>query len=311
MDNVCHTLVGAAIAEAGANGRTRYATGALMVAANLPDVDVLVFATSTVPVSFRRGWTHGVLAQALLPLAFAGVLLLWDRLRPRADEGTPPARAGALILIGYAGVLSHVLLDYLNNYGVRLLMPFSSRWFYGDTLFIVDVWMWLILGTGVYLSRRRRRAAADAHSAYARWALAVAAVYVAAAFVAARSSRAIVLEAWVAAQGSPPVSLMVGPLPLTPISRAIIVDAGDHFRTGTFSWFAPHVRFEPGRLPKLLNDPAVIQAREDPAVRAVLVWSRFPYFDLTPVPEGMLVTLTDLRFGARVGRTTVLVPDHR
>ena len=34
-------------------------------------------------------------------------------------------------------------------------MPFSSRWFYGDTLFIIDVWLWLILGLGIYAARRR------------------------------------------------------------------------------------------------------------------------------------------------------------
>ncbi|MGE5198160.1 MAG: metal-dependent hydrolase, partial [Rhodospirillaceae bacterium] len=47
---------------------------------------------------------------------------------------------------------SHPFLDWLNNYGVRLLMPFSERWFYGDTLFIVDPWLWLILGGAVMLA---------------------------------------------------------------------------------------------------------------------------------------------------------------
>ena len=31
-------------------------------------------------------------------------------------------------------------------------MPFSDRWFYGDTLFIVDPWLWLILGGAVMLA---------------------------------------------------------------------------------------------------------------------------------------------------------------
>ena len=39
------------------------------------------------------------------------------------------------------------MLDWLNTYGVRLLMPFDGRWFYGDALFIVDPWVWLLLGT--------------------------------------------------------------------------------------------------------------------------------------------------------------------
>jgi inner membrane protein len=302
MDNLCHTLVGAAIGEAGLKTRTRFGNPALMIAANLPDIDVLVFATNTPAVSFRRGWTHGVLAQALLPIAFAGVLMLWDRWRPRPDVTAPRARAGALLLIAYVGVLSHVLLDYFNNYGVRLLMPFSGRWFYGDTLFIVDVWLWLILGVGIYLARRRGR------PPYARHALAAAAIYILVMVVSARTSRQIVLDAWVAARGAAPKALMVGPLPVTPLSKAIIVDAGDHFETGTFSWLAPHVRLDPDRLPNRINDDAVRRARENATVRALLGWSRFPYFDLTPAPDGQRVTFTDLRFGARVGRTTVLVP---
>src|SRR6188508_3837495 len=78
MDNLCHTLVGAALGEAGLKRRTRFGSATLMIASNLPDIDVLVFATGTPAVAFRRGWTHGVLAQALLPLAFVVCLLLWD-----------------------------------------------------------------------------------------------------------------------------------------------------------------------------------------------------------------------------------------
>ena len=157
MDNLCHTLAGAAIGEAGLKSRTRFGNPALMIAANLPDIDVLVFLTGrprrVVPprLDARRAGAGIVTAR------LAASLLAWDRWRPRRDAGRPPARAGMLIAIGYIGVLSHVLLDYLNNYGVRLLMPFSSRWFYGDTLFIVDIWLWLILGAGVYWSRRRGR----------------------------------------------------------------------------------------------------------------------------------------------------------
>jgi inner membrane protein len=302
MDNLCHTLAGAAIGEAGLKTRTRFGNPALMIASNLPDLDVLVFLTGTPAVSFRRGWTHGVLAQALLPMAFAGLLLLWDLCRPSTNPKVPPARAGALLLISYVGVLSHVLLDYLNNYGVRLLMPVSGRWFYGDTLFIVDVWVWLILGLGVYWSRRRSQ------TRYARRALAATAIYIVLMFVSATASRRIVLEDWIRTRGSAPKVLMVGPLPVTPLSKAIIVDAGDHFETGTFSWIAPHVRLDGPPLPNRLNDPAVTRARENPRVVALLGWSRFPYFDLTQAPDGALVTFTDLRFGARVGRTTVFVP---
>ncbi len=93
MDNVCHTLVGAALAETGLKHRTRYGAAALMIAANLPDVDVLVFATNTPSVAFRRGWTHGILAQLLLPVALAGAFWAWDRWRPGARSPEPEAAA--------------------------------------------------------------------------------------------------------------------------------------------------------------------------------------------------------------------------
>jgi len=156
MDNVCHSLMGAALGKAGLARRTTLGMSTLVIANNLPDVDAAVFATNTLVMSFRRGWTHGVLAQALLPLALAGTMAAYDRLvvRTRANA-PPPAKAGELVLLAYVGVLAHVFMDFLNSYGVRLLMPFSNRWFYGDALYIVDPWMYLVLGAGWWLARRR------------------------------------------------------------------------------------------------------------------------------------------------------------
>ena len=74
MDNVCHTLVGVAVARTGLHRKTALATSTAAIAANLPDIDVLVFATSVPAVAFRRGITHGVPAQALLPIACAAVM---------------------------------------------------------------------------------------------------------------------------------------------------------------------------------------------------------------------------------------------
>ena len=72
MDNLTHSLVGALLGQMGLKKRTGLAIPTLILAANLPDIDVLVFLTDTLPVSFRRGWTHGVLAQATLPILLTG-----------------------------------------------------------------------------------------------------------------------------------------------------------------------------------------------------------------------------------------------
>ena len=154
MDNVCHTLVGAAFGEAGLKRRTRFGSATLMIAANLPDLDVLVFATDVPSVAFRRGWTHGTVAQLLLPIALTAIMVALGRARPARYDATP-VRVGALLLLSYVGVLSHVGLDLLNTYGIRLLMPFDGRWFYGDAVFIIDPWLWLALGVGLWYARRR------------------------------------------------------------------------------------------------------------------------------------------------------------
>ena len=291
MDNICHTLVGAAFGEAGLKRQTRFGNATLMIASNLPDVDVLVFASNLPAVAFRRGWTHGILAQALLPIALTAAMLGVNRLFPgRADE--PPARTRGLLLLSYVGVLSHVALDLLNNYGVRLLMPFSNRWFYGDAVFIVDPWLWLILGSAIWLTRRRGIATAARHG------LTLAAVYIAAMCINARVARNVVLDEWRAIRGGAPVSLMVGPQPVTPFRRQVIVDGGLDYETGTLDLLSRRLTLDAVIL-KQDTDRRVARAREAPHIRAFLVWSRFPVWTIEETSEGSRVSVSDLRFAGR------------
>lgn len=142
MDNVTHSLFGAALAETGLKRWTPLATPTLIIGANLPDLDVVATAFGQdFALWFRRGWTHGVLAQAVLSFALAGVMFAIAR-RARTPD-TPPVCFGPLLALSLLAVLSHVILDWLNNYGIRLLMPFDGRWFYGDSVFIIDPWLWL------------------------------------------------------------------------------------------------------------------------------------------------------------------------
>jgi inner membrane protein len=291
VDNLCHTLVGAALGEAGLNRRTRFGTATLMMAANLPDVDVLVFATETPAVAFRRGWTHGPIAQVLLPVALTAVIVGVARLRGRAE--TTPLRTRGVLLLAYVGMLSHVGLDLLNPYGLRLFAPFDWRWLYGDTLFILDPWLWGVLGAGVWLARRRRAPAP------ARGALLAAAVYIAVMAVAARGAREAVIEAWRHAHGREPAAVMVGPVPVTPFERQIVVDAGTHYETGTFEWLPMRITFDAAAVPKNDTDPRVARARAAPHIRGFLVWARFPFWTVEPTPYGTRVSVGDLRFAGR------------
>lgn len=153
MDPIAHSLVGASLSETGLKRLTALSTPTLVLAANAPDIDIIsTLAGGDFSLGFRRGWTHGILAMAVLPLALAGLVLLVDRSIAAIRRRSPTARAGPLVALSYIGVLTHPLLDWLNTYGIRLLMPFDGRWFYGDSLFIIDPWLWLLAGTAVVLA---------------------------------------------------------------------------------------------------------------------------------------------------------------
>jgi len=154
VDPIAHTFVGAALAEAGLKRATPLATAALLIGANAPDIDVVAyFGGEFASFALRRGMTHGVLALVLLPFVIAGLLLIWDRgVRLRRAPHAAPARAGPLLLLATLAVLTHPTLDWLNNYGLRWLMPFDGRWFYGDAVFIIDPWLWLGLGGVAFLA---------------------------------------------------------------------------------------------------------------------------------------------------------------
>lgn len=166
MDPLAHTLVGAALARTRLARAVPFATTTLVAAANLPDVDVLAYVVGEdAALGFRRGPTHGPLGLLLLPLLLVAIVALATRRRHRSRGEAFPTRT--LLALAYLGALTHPLLDFLNVYGVRLLSPFSNRWYYGDALFIVDPWFWLILGAAVFLARAPTRPALALWSAAA------------------------------------------------------------------------------------------------------------------------------------------------
>lgn len=153
MDPIAHTLVGASLAQTGLRRATPYAAAALIAGANLPDIDALAtIGGADVALWFRRGWSHGVPALVVLPILLTLLLVFLARRR----EPKTPVRPGVLLALAYFATLTHPTLDWMNNYGMRWLMPMEERWFYGDTLFIVDIWIWTALGGVVFLAREKR-----------------------------------------------------------------------------------------------------------------------------------------------------------
>jgi inner membrane protein len=298
VDNLCHSLVGAALGQAGLARRTTLGMSTLVIANNLPDIDVAVFATNTLAMSFRRGWTHGVLAQLALPIVLTGAMLVYDRLvlRRRANA-PPPAVARELLLLSYVGVLLHVFMDLMNSYGVRLLMPFSERWFYGDALFIVDPWLYLALGAGWWWSRRRA-AKGDRQSARpARLAITVAALYVLAMLASNVAARAAVGDGLQRAGRASGARFMVTPVALNPFRREVVVDLGDRYEKGNL-WFEPLPHFRPAGFHMLvgLDDAEVRQALDSPRARAFLRWSRFPFVQVDRSTSPPAIWINDYRY---------------
>ena len=263
-----------ALSRAGLNRRTALATSTLVIANNLPDIDVAVFATNTLAMSFRRGWTHGVLAQLTLPIVLTGAMLLYDRYRKKAspDDRAVPAQ---ILLLSYIGVLLHVFMDYTNSYGVRLLMPFSEQWFYGDALYIVDPWLYLLLGLGWWLGKTRPRAA--------RVGVTLATIYVLVMIGSNVVARREVANGLARAGTSPGTRFMVTPVAVNPFRREVVIDIGDRYEKGNL-WFDPFPHFRPAGFGMLkgLDQPPARQALESPKARAFLRWSRFPFVQVDP-----------------------------
>jgi inner membrane protein len=149
VENLSHTLVGAAIGEAacppGATAAERRLFAiAGSIAANLPDIDLIYTGVIEPPLGYllhHRGHTHTLAGAAVQTVVLAGVLGLFRAVRTLSSAGRSRLRG-----VAGAGLLSHVLLDWTNSYGVHPFSPLDNRWYYGDTFFIVEPVLWLALG---------------------------------------------------------------------------------------------------------------------------------------------------------------------
>jgi inner membrane protein len=291
MDPITHTLAGATLARAGLDRRTPLAAATLMLGANAPDIDIFtMFVGEYAALAFRRGWTHGPLAWPLLVVALTGMMLAWDQLvRRRRSPDAIPADPATLLLLTTIGVLSHPALDWLNTYGIRLLMPLSPTWFYGDAVFIIDPYVWLVLGGALLLPRRTVRRVQLAGIAVVAYVM----VLVGASLLGERMAQRVA-----EARGLEVRDVMYQPRPADPFSGDLIVVTDDAYHRGRLRWLsAARVRLDDDPIPRGdWSAPAVVAARDDPAVRDYLVWSRYPYVRIDATEAGNVVFVGDARF---------------
>ena len=116
-----------------------------VVAANIPDLDIVTVVSPAVYLTYHRHLTHSLVA--IPAMAALAVILVgaWNRMHGKRVSHDHPkwiARSWGLALLA-AG--SHVALDMTNSYGVRLWLPFSNEWSSWDLFFVIDPIIWLIV----------------------------------------------------------------------------------------------------------------------------------------------------------------------
>ena len=170
----------------------RWVLWSSVIAANLPDFEALILwppplGDKVAYLLHHRGWSHSLVGIAGEALLFAGLLWVLYRLtsperklRPTsaasrtssrpvtgacrtAGACAPDSPAGAFVgftplrglTVAGLGAGSHLFLDWWNSYGVRPFYPWDESWYYGDLVFIVDPWVWLMLGGALICGTRR------------------------------------------------------------------------------------------------------------------------------------------------------------
>ena len=147
MEPVTHFLFGACLSRTGLNRRTALATATVTLAAEAPDIDVLGEIKGPVfGFAHHRGFTHSFVGIVLVSAAVVGLMYAIWRLRGRKlNNPNLPPRWGLLFLFAYLAGLTHILLDFTNNYGVRPFWPFWEKWYSWDIVYIVEPVMLILM----------------------------------------------------------------------------------------------------------------------------------------------------------------------
>jgi inner membrane protein len=159
MDGLTHSLVGLTSAKAGLERLSPYSTIVCILSANAPDADVVsyFFGGRWVLLQQHRGITHSIIGTLILGWLIPSIVYGAERALANWRKRPPRIRYRGLLVASLIAAATHPLMDWTNNYGVRPLLPWSGRWFYGDLVFIVDPYLLLVLGGAAFLLTSNRR----------------------------------------------------------------------------------------------------------------------------------------------------------
>ena len=315
MDNITHSLVGWTLGQTGLKRRSRKGLAALILGANAPDIDVFLGWAPWAPLATHRGWTHSFFGGVLvLPALAAGLLWLLDRWQVQRGamfKSGLEMRFGWLVALAYIGCLTHPLLDWQTDYAIQLFSPLSNRWYHNDSLFIIDPWLLLMLGLGIWLSRRREKRGEGTWRKPAIIAAAVATLYIFGnGVLSAEARRAPAADAPYAR----PDALVVSPPPGWFWRRNVIWRQDHGIWRGDYDPFVSLTALEDyaGPVADGMTDPLARRALKTPAMASFARWSILPMAQVTHERCRTVVAFEDARFGSKpgggrlLGRTAVL-----
>jgi inner membrane protein len=309
LEPVTHFLTGACMGRAGLNRKTALATLTLTLAAEAPDLDVIGrFRGPAFAFAHHRGFTHSFVGVPIDALAVVGfVYLLW-RLRGRKtkDPKMPP-RWGILFLYACLGGLSHILLDFTNNYGVRPFWPFSEKWYSWDIVFIVEPVMLALLVLGLaaplLFSLIDKEIGARRRSPRGRVAATLALVGVVLMwglrdYEHRRAVNALEARTY---NGEDPLRVSAYPKWIDPFHWDGVVETPAFFAMAPVNSLDPEVDPE-GRLEiryKPEETPVTLAAKNSYIGRVYLDWAQYPITETDPLEggQGYIVYFQDLRYG--------------
>jgi inner membrane protein len=308
MDNLTHSAVGFFLSRAGLNRWTPASTAILLLAANAPDIDVVMAAGASLNyIHYHRHLTHSLIAMPVMAAACVLLVRLFWRKEFRWGAGF----AAALI-----GVASHLLLDSTNVYGIRLLLPFSESWQRLDISSVVDLWIWAALLLGIAGPFLARLVGGEITSGSLRdrypgrggafFALGFLLLYDCGRGVLHARAMAT-LESRIY-RGVAPLRVAAIPDAINPLHWRGLVETADFYAVPDINLAG---EFDPTRaevIPKPDPDPAIDAASRTPTFRQFLRFVQYPLWRVLVVPDqegAKEVRLSDLRFGNFVARAIV------
>lgn len=323
MEPVTHFLTGACIGRAGLNRTSGYATLMVTLAAEFPDIDILWSIRGPVEgFGHHRGFTHSFIGAPIDSLVVLGLVFLFHRWRTRGGKAPPlPPRWGLLFLFGILAVLSHILLDFTNNYGVRPFLPFSWKWYSWDIVWIVEPLMLLFLLMGLVLpaifALVGSEIGARKETFRGRWSAVMALLLICATWWVRdyQHRKAVTLLKSTDYRGEVVTRAAAMPYPVNPFAWAGIVETQSLYAEVPIDSRLTNV--DPVEHAQILYKPpetaVTLAAKRSPIGRVYLDWSQFPFVEAEAIEPGQdsVVLFRDLRFDYSALRALGTQPNGR